>query len=293
MKVGVTGAGGLLGSTLVPLWRRAGAEVVAWRRADLDVTDRAAVRAALAAVRVDAVVHAAGYTLVDRAEAEPDVAMRVNGEGTRIVCEAAAEVGARVWYISTDYVFAGGGPEPIPPEAAPVPLGAYARSKLEGERAVRALGMAGMIVRTGWAYGPGGENFVDTMRHAAAERRPVTVVADQRGAPTSTRLISEALWGLCRGGARGVWHVMASGPATWFDVARAVYEVAGAPIELVTSCTTAELGRPAPRPANSVLDCRATEARLGVGMPRWREAVRSYVRAGVMPGIGLIGDGDA
>lgn len=267
--------------------------MVAWRRADLDVTDRAAVHATLGAARVDVVVHAAGYTAVDRAEAEPDVAMRVNGEGTANVCAAAALVGARVFFISTDYVFAGQTPEPIAPEAAPAPLGAYGRSKLEGERAVRALGDSGLIVRTGWMYGPGGSNFVDTMRRAAVERRPVAVVDDQRGAPTSARLVAEALWGLGRGGARGAWHVMASGPATWFDVARAVYQDAGAPLDLVSSCTTAELGRPAPRPANSVLDCRATEMRLGVGMPQWREAVRAYVCAGTMPGIGLIGDPDA
>lgn len=290
MKVGVTGAGGLLGSTLVPLWRRAGAEVVAWRRADLDVTDEQAVLAAIADVMPDVVVHAAGYTAVDRAEAEPDEAMRVNGQGTANVCRACEAAGTRVVYISTDYVFDGYEAGPIAPDATPAPLSSYGRSKLQGECEVRALGDAGVVVRTGWMYGPGGSNFVDTMRGAAAERRPVTVVADQRGAPTSSRLVAEALWGLCSAGVSKEWHVMSSGPATWFDVARAVYEFAGVPVGLVTPCSTAELGRPAPRPANSYLDCRSVEARLGVRLPEWREQVRAYVCEGVMPGTGLIGE---
>ncbi|MEK6610313.1 MAG: dTDP-4-dehydrorhamnose reductase [Gemmatimonadota bacterium] len=292
MKVGVTGAGGLLGSTMVPLWRRAGAEVVAWRRADLDVTDEQAVLAAIADVMPDVVVHAAGYTAVDRAEAEPNEAMRVNGQGTANVCRACEAAGARVVYLSTDYVFDGYEAGPIAPDAAPAPLGAYGRSKAEGERAVRNAKGAWLIVRTGWTYGPGGQNFVDAMRMAAVERRPVRVVSDQRGAPTATRLIAESLWGLLMQDATGVWHVMASGLATWFDVARAVFEDAGAPAGLVTPCTTEELGRPAQRPANSRLDCGTTEARIGFAMPHWRQAVRRYIRTGLLPANGVIGGGD-
>ena len=293
MRVAVTGAGGLLGLTLVPLWRRAGADVIPWRRADLDVTDRDAVRRSVVDARPDVVVHLAAYTDVDRAEAEAHAAMRVNGEGTANVCAVAAAFGARVLYLSTDYVFAGVTPEPIAPEAAPAPLGAYGRSKVAGERAVSALGPQGVVVRTGWMYGPGGENFVDMMRRGATERRPVTVVADQNGAPTSTRLVAEATWGLCRAGVAGLWHVMAAGPVTWFEVARAAYEDIGAPPDLVSAGTSTALGRPARRPAHSLLDCRATEARLGIPMPAWRDGVRAYLHSGAMPGIGLIGDGGA
>ena len=288
MRVGVTGGRGLLGTTLVPLWRGAGADVLEWDLDDFDVRDAGAVRRAILDARPDVVIHAAAYTAVDRAESEPDVAMGVNRDGTANVCRACGEAGARVVYVSTDYVFDGRATAPIPPDAPREPLGAYARGKAEGERLVEASACPWAIVRSEWVFGPGGANFVDTMRQAAAEGRSVTVVNDQVGAPTSTRLLSEGLWGLVRQGVTGRWHLAAAGAASWFDVARAVYAAAGADPALVAPCRTRESGRAAPRPVYSVLDCGATQAAIGVTLPAWEDHVTAYVRSGRVPGIGLI-----
>ena len=292
MRVGVTGARGLLGTTLVPLWRTAGADVVGWDLDDFDVRDADAVRRAIADARPDVVIHAAAYTAVDRAEAEPDLAMAVNRDGTANVCRACAVTGSRVVYVSTDYVFDGRTSAPIPPDARPAPLGAYARGKAEGEAAVERSNVPWTIVRSAWVFGPGGPNFVDTVQQAAMAGRALRVVDDQVGAPTSTRLLGEGLWGLVGRKARGRWHLTASGSASWFEVARTVYAAAGADVTLVSPCSTGEAGRAAPRPAYSVLDCRATARELGVSLPPWEKHVTAYVRTGRVPGLGLI-EGDA
>jgi dTDP-4-dehydrorhamnose reductase len=288
MRVGVTGAGGLLGRTLVPLWRAAGAEVTGWTRRDLDVTDPDAVRGALRVVRPDVVIHAAAWTDVDGAEQHEDDAMRVNRDGTAEVGAACAETGATTVYLSSDYVFDGRATAPMATDRPLHPLGAYARSKAAGEAAVRAAGGTWMVVRTGWLYGPGGRNFVDTMRAAAEERRAVRVVDDQVGAPTSARLIAEVVWRLLPLGTERVWHVAAAGATSWYGVARSVYQAAGAPAEDVQPCSTAEAARPAPRPAYSVLDVEATAAALGRPLPGWEEQVRAYVQHRLLPACGWI-----
>jgi dTDP-4-dehydrorhamnose reductase len=288
LKVGVTGSGGLLGRTLVPLWREAGAEVLAWTRADFDVTDAAATMRAVGAARPDVIVHAAAWTDVDGAEQDEIGAMRANRDGAAHVAAAAAAARATLLHISTDYVMGGSARTPIPPGRAPAPLGAYARSKAAGETAVRDSKAEWAIVRTGWAYGPHGRNFVDTMRQAAAAGRSVAVVDDQVGAPTSVRLLAEALWALLAARARGIWHVAAAGETSWYGVARVVYEAAGADPARVKACTSAESGRAAPRPAWAVLDCRATVTALGAPMPAWDEQVRAYVKTGALPPCGLI-----
>ena len=288
MKVGVTGSGGLLGRTLVPLWREAGAEVLAWTRADFDVTDAAAATRVIGAARPDAIVHAAAWTDVDGAEREESSAMRANRDGAANVAAAAAAARATLLHVSTDYVFDGSARTPLPPGANPAPLGAYARSKAAGEAAVRGSSADWAIVRSGWIYGPGGRNFVDTMKQAARDARSVAVVDDQVGAPTSVRLLAEALWALLTARARGIWHVAAAGETSWYGLARVVYEAAGVDPSRVKACTSAESGRAAPRPAWAVLDCRATVTALGVPMPAWDEQVRAYVMTGVLPACGLM-----
>ncbi|MFI5206492.1 MAG: dTDP-4-dehydrorhamnose reductase [Gemmatimonadales bacterium] len=288
MKVGVTGSGGLLGRTLVPVWREAGAEVLAWTRADFDVTDAAQAARVIGAARPDAIVHAAAWTDVDGAEREESSAMRANRDGSANVAAAAAACRAALLHISTDYVFDGSARTPIAPGAAPAPLGAYARSKAAGETAVRESGSDWAIVRTGWAYGPHGRNFVDTMKQAANAGRSVAVVDDQVGAPTSVRLLAEALWALLAARARGIWHVAAAGETSWYGVARAVYEAAGADPSRVKACTSAEARRAAPRPAYGVLDCGATVTALGAPLAAWDEQVRAYVKTGALPACGLI-----
>jgi dTDP-4-dehydrorhamnose reductase len=287
VKVGVTGSGGLLGRTLVPLWREAGAEVLAWTRADFDVTDAAATSRVIGAARPDAIVHAAAWTDVDGAERDAPSAMRANRDGAANVAAAAAAARAALLHVSTDYVFDGTARAPIAPAAKLAPLGAYARSKAAAETAVQDSTGDWVIVRTGWAYGPHGRNFVDTMKQAAAAGRSAAVVSDQIGAPTSVRLLAEALWALLAARARGIWHVAAKGETSWYGVARTVYEAAGADSSRVKACTSAESRRPAPRPAYAVLDCRATVTALGA-LPAWDEQVRAYVKTGVLPPCGLM-----
>jgi dTDP-4-dehydrorhamnose reductase len=292
LRVAVTGANGLLGTTLVPLWRRAGADVVGWSVEDFDIRDGAAARRAIVDARPEVVIHAAAYTAVDRAETEPAVALAVNRDGTAHVAAACAETGARLFFVSTDYVFDGSSAAPIAPDAPRRPLGAYGRSKAEGEAAVEAATVPWAVVRTAWLFGPGGPNFVDTVLGAAREGRALRVVNDQVGAPTSARLVSEGLWGLVGRGVTGHWHLVSAGAASWFDVARAVYAAAGREPALVAPCATRESGRPARRPANSVLDCSATARTLGVPLPRWEGQVSAYVRGAPVPGLGLI-EGEA
>ena len=250
--------------------------------------DGDAVRRAVREARPDVVLHLAAYTAVDRAEAEADLAMAVNRDGTANVCAACREAGARVVYVSTDYVFDGRASAPLAPAAPRSPLGAYARAKAAGEAVVERSGAAWAIVRSAWAFGPGGPNFVDTVRRAAAERRPLRVVDDQVGTPTSTRLLAEGLWALVAIGAGGIWHLTAAGATSWHGVARAVYGAAGADPGLVAPCTTAESGRVAPRPAYSVLDCAATERALGAPLPAWQPHVAAYAGGGRLPGLGIL-----
>ena len=282
----------MLGQVLVPLWRAAGADVTGWTRADVDVTNRMALHAAVRAFRPDLLVHAAAWTDVDGAEADEPAALRVNRDGTANAAAACAEAGATMCYVSTDYAFDGTARTPIAPGTPVRPLSAYARSKVAGEAALRASGADWLIARTGWLYGPGGKNFVDTMRAKAADGAAVKVVDDQVGAPTSARLLAEALWALAAAGARGVLHVAAAGETSWHGVARAVYEAAGANPALVRSCSTAEFPRPATRPGYSVLDCSDTVARIGP-LPSWSEQVRHYVRTGALAGCGLMRDAAA
>jgi dTDP-4-dehydrorhamnose reductase len=140
-----------------------------------------------------------------------------------------------------------------------------------------------MIARTGWVFGPGGRNFVDTMRERAANRTPSRVVQDQHGAPTSSRFIASVLLELVKAGSGGVWHVAPSGSTTWFEVARLIYTAAGADPALVSPCDSAELGRPAPRPRFAVLDTAATARALGRPLPPWQRDVESYVTTGSLP----------
>jgi len=270
----VTGAAGQLAHHLVGLLR--GDDVVATGRAELDITDPAAVRAAIADYRPDVVLNAAAYTAVDAAEEHEDAADRVNHLGPRNLAEALASAGAgRLVHVSTDYVFTGEASEPYEVEAPVGPTGAYGRTKLAGERAVlSALPDRAHVVRTAWVYGGPGANFVDTMLRLQGERDTIDVVADQIGSPTYVRDLAGALIELARSDVpAGVLHYVNAGQASWFDLAREVFRLAGADPERVRPTDTASFPRPAKRPAWSVLSTRAWEA-AGLTRPRpWREAL--------------------
>jgi dTDP-4-dehydrorhamnose reductase len=253
----VIGAGGMLGRDVA---RVSGG--LALSRAELDVTDRAAVREAIRPD--DLVINCAAWTDVDGSEEHEAEATRVNGEGARNVAEAAGTV----VYVSTDYVFDGRGDRPYV-ESDPVgPLSAYGRSKLAGERATAAANPRHFVVRSSWLFGPGGRNFVETMLGLGPE---VRVVDDQVGCPTFTGHLAEALAGLATTEDYGVHHMAASGSCSWFEFAREIFARAGSDTR-VEPCTTADFPRPALRPAYSVL---ASER--GHRLPDWREGLDAYL----------------
>ena len=265
----VTGAGGMLGRDLCDVLGRAGeADVVAATRADLDVTDPAAVRSAV--LGADVVVNAAAWTDVDGAEADETGATAVNGYAVRNLADAA---GKRLIHVSTDYVFDGAASAPYPEEAPPAPVNAYGRGKAVGEQAVLAAG--GYVVRTAWLYGAHGANFVRTMLRLAAERDTLDVVDDQQGPPTWSYALAGqivALAGAAAAGraAPGAYHGTASGSTTWFGLARAVFAEAGLDPSRVRPTTSDKFVRPARRPAYSVLG-HDRWAGTGVDpLPGWR-----------------------
>jgi dTDP-4-dehydrorhamnose reductase len=237
-------------------------------------------------VRPDVIVNAAAYTAVDRAEQEEALATRVNGEAVGVLGEWAAAHGALVVHYSTDYVFDGNATAPYPVDAPTHPLGAYGRSKLAGERALRASGAEHFIFRTAWVYAPHGHNFLRTMLRLGAEREELRVVADQHGAPTSTALIVRGTlaaldaWAAAtparRAALAGTHHLVSSGHTTWHGFAEAIMAEAVARGLLpraprVSAIRTRDFPTPARRPAWSVLDNGGFAERFGLPLPDWRE----------------------
>jgi dTDP-4-dehydrorhamnose reductase len=247
----ITGAGGQLGAALQEVFPEADSRT----RAELDVTQPFSAEA-------DVVLHAAAWTNVDGAQADPAGAELVNVGGTRNV----AALGVPVVYYSSDYVFDGSKGKPYVESDDPRPTSVYGRTKLEGEREVRD----GWIVRSSWLFGWTGTNFVRTMLRLAGERDEVAVVADQVGSPTYVGHLAEATRELLAL-PQGIWHLAAEGECTWAGFARAIFEEAGLECR-VREITTEELGRPAPRPAYSVL---RSEREGAPRLPHWRDGLRA------------------
>jgi dTDP-4-dehydrorhamnose reductase len=231
-------------------------------RSELDVTDAAAVREAVADAEL--VVNCAAFTDVDGAEGDPEAALRVNRDGARNVAEAAA----RVLYLSTDYVFDGSKREPYLESDPTGPLSVYGRSKLEGEHATATANPRHFVVRSSWLFGAGGPNFVETMLSLAPD---VRAVDDQVGCPTFTGHLADALVRLGSTEDYGVHHLAASGSCSRFEFAREIFSRAGVEAR-VEPCSTAEFPRPAPRPAYSVLG-----SERGHRLPSWREGLDAYL----------------
>ena len=277
----VVGARGMLGRDIDALLAERGYAYTALGRAELDLTDAAAVKDAVAGY--DVVANAAAWTDVDGAETQEDAANAINGEAVRTLARACADSGARLLHPSTDYVFPGDAVAPIAEDAPTAPINAYGRSKLLGEQAV--LGLApetGYVVRTAWLYGRHGKNFVATMLKLAEQREFVEVVEDQQGQPTTTVALARQL--LALGGAAldgrapaGVYHGTCSGATTWFGLARAAYELSGLDPERVRPITSDRFPRPAPRPAYSVLGHARWSAAGLEPMPQWRTALAEHL----------------
>jgi dTDP-4-dehydrorhamnose reductase len=292
MRIAITGASGQLGRELVPLVKLRGHLAIPLSRSELDVTRFAAVAAAFALAKPDVVIHAAAYTSVDAAEAEPGTAFAVNQDGTRHVAQVCLGAGIPLVFISTDYVFDGESRVPYRPDDPPHALNAYGASKLAGERCVQDSGVAHLIVRTSWLYGAHGSNFVKTILQLAQERPRLEVVDDQYGSPTWTGTLAEALVDLTTSGARGVMHVSDRtaddcGPLgiSWCEFARAILADARL-VSSVAAVPTSAFPRPARRPAYSVLDLEATEKWLGRRLPHWRVSLRRMLGQAQSPDLG-------
>ncbi len=271
MRVLVTGAGGQLGHDLVRACGEAGDEVTACDHAALDLADRDSVAQAITAVAPDVVVNAGAWTAVDDCEADPDKAWRVNALGVRWVAEAARRVGAHVVHVSTDYVVDGTKPTAYVEWDAPNPQSAYGRSKLGGELEVDP---ASAVVRTAWVCGAHGGNMVKTVLKRAA-RPELAFVDDQRGSPSFTADLAVGIRRLAVARVPGTYHVTNQGDTTWYGFVRDILEAAGQDPGKVRPITTAELDppRPAPRPANSVLDNAALRLGGFPLLPHYRDSL--------------------
>ena len=272
-QVLITGAAGMLGRAVVAA---APVPALGVDREQADLTDPIAVER-LFATPWSGVLHCAGYTDVDGAEANPDAARAGNVEATRNVAGAAAAAGIPMLLVSTDYVFAGEAETPYLESAPTDPRGVYATTKRDAEEAAREAHPDGVrIVRTAWLYGAGGRNFPDTMIRLARDGAALRVVNDQRGSPTWTDALAPALWFVLLEAPAGIYHATCEGSATWYEFACATFEIAGIDAS-IEPCTTAEFPLPAPRPTSSVLDTTKLANFRGERLPNWQDALREYL----------------
>lgn len=269
MKVLVTGATGQLGWDVMKELKRRGIDCRGTGSKDLDITDREAVMQYIRTYRPDAVIHCAAYTAVDKAEDEPELCRKVNADGTAYIAEACKLVDAKMVYISTDYVFGDDGDRPHEVDDSPHPLNVYGQTKWEGEEAVRHILQKYFIVRISWVFGEHGNNFVKTMLRLGKERKEISVVADQFGAPTYTADLAPLLCDMVMTEKYGTYHACNSGCCSWAEFAQEIFRAAGMDVKVIP-IRTEDYPVKAKRPKNS---------RLNVGkikMPDWQSAMEEF-----------------
>lgn len=285
MKVLITGASGQLGADLVKVLRDSGYQVIPAGRADFDITDLEATVRFITSAQPDAVVHSAAFADVDACESEREKAFAVNGLGARNVAIAARKVDAKLFYISTDYVFDGLKDGAYFEFDTPNPLNIYGRSKLWGEELVKQQTQKFFIIRTAWLYGRRGKNFVKTMLMLGKEKKELQVVNDQRGTPTYTEDLALQIKKLLPTELYGTYHCSSQGSCTWFEFAVEIFRQAGLSVK-VEPVTTEEFRRPAKRPKNSVLENFALKLEGLDIMPHWKESLEKFMRT--LKGEGMI-----
>lgn len=276
----VTGSRGMLGMDVCRALKDRGVVFTGADRSDCDVTSAESCMRALERSRSTIVINCAAYTDVNRAESEEEQALAINGTGVKNLAQACFHHGARLIHVSTDYVFDGekaGAWEPGDPVN---PINAYGRTKLAGEQAIASEMSPGqwMIARTSWLYGVHGKsNFVKTMLRLADEGRDITVIHDQRGAPTYTVDLASALVDIAMQKVTGVHHVTNSGACTWFEFAQTIFELSDAQPSSISPCTSDTFPTPARRPANSVLSAASLVAAGIKPLPHWRDGLERYL----------------
>jgi dTDP-4-dehydrorhamnose reductase len=289
MRLVVTGTAGQVAECLVERGMALGHVVIPLGRPHLDLArdDAAAMRAALAVAAPEAIVSAAAYTAVDKAENEPDQAAAVNTTGAGRLAEAAQAMGVPLVHLSTDYVFSGEGDRAWREDDPTGPQGVYGATKLAGEHAVLAACPDSAVLRTAWVYSPFGTNFVKTMLRLAETREELGVVADQIGNPTSALDIADGVLAVAAnllrsgdGALRGVFHMAGNGETSWAGLAEAIFAASaarGGPAARVKPITSAEYPTPAARPANSRLDCTKLAREHGVRLPAWQGSLDTVI----------------
>lgn len=286
MRIAVAGRHGQIASSLIERGAHR-ADIVALGRPQFDLENEDSVARALLEARPDVIVNAAAYTAVDKAESDTERAQRVNCDGAGFVAQAAHRLAVPLLHLSTDYVYDGALERPYREDDPPAPLSVYGRSKLAGEERVASLCQNSVILRTAWVYSPFADNFVRKMLQLGETRAEVSVVADQRGNPTSALDVADALIEIAArlradraALLRGVFHITGSGEASWADVAQAIFERATqrgrAPV-LVKQIKTSDYPTAAKRPHNSRLDNAKLRAAFGVALPDWRDSLASCV----------------
>ncbi len=272
MRILITGAHGQLGTELQRALR--GHDLVPMDLPGFDLTHPSCHQHIIDA-HPDVVIHAGAYTDVDGAERDPDHAMRINADGTGYVAQASQDIGARLIYISTDYVFDGSKTSPYLEQDEPNPINAYGRSKRIGEQRALSICASTLVIRTAWLYGAHGKNFVKTIVQMASERPVLKVVADQQGCPTSAKDLTQVITLLLPRPLSGILHVTNEGSCSWFEFAQEIIAVSGHHVR-VEPITTDEAGRRARRPVCSILSLDRMH-QFGLQTPPWREALRAFL----------------
>jgi dTDP-4-dehydrorhamnose reductase len=269
----------MLGTDLVVALNETPHEVFPLDVPDIDITDSDGLRVNLLGLKPDVIINSAAYTDVDGCETNREHAFLVNGTGAGNAAAVAAEIGATLIQISTDYVFDGGKDGAYLPDDPTDPLSIYGESKLEGERQIQEKTSEFLILRTSWLYGKKGKNFVEKILKLAEQRDSLKVVDDQKGSPTYTVHLASAILQLIDTDLRGIHHLTNSGWCTWYGFAKEILSIKGLKTQ-VDPCITKEFPRPAKRPANSVLGCGSAYEALGGPLPLWKEALKEYMEKG-------------
>ncbi len=290
-KILLTGVNGQVGHALLP--KLSGFEVIALSRNELDLTNTDAIRTVIREIKPDLLINPAAYTAVDKAESEPELAHAINADAPKVIAEELARLGSALMHFSTDYVYDGHKKTPYVETDQVNPINIYGKSKLAGEQAIQAIGLPHLILRTSWVYGAYGQNFLKSIIKLAATRDHLNIVADQKGAPTSSLSIADAIldlinnWNSTKQAETGIYHLSNTGNTTWHGFACEIVKQHNH-VSLLPSLkideseiapiATSEYPTPAARPANSILDNTKLKSVFDIVLPSWQDGLQQVLQ---------------